>query len=272
MNVTLYSLLTALVVSGIFSLLLVLLSFQTTWIMKLGLRPLCVLLLLAGLRMWLPVEIPFARPVELELELEKGSAWLSRPLWGELSLGEGLAFLWLLGILLLLGRLFAGWKTHQKQMEAWEEAPEEVMQLFHRCIPRGKGNVCIARDIKAPYISGFFTPTIALPPVRWPEEDLRLILLHEWQHFCNRDQWIKLVFYGFCCVFWWNPVMWLLKRQLDQLLELRCDFKVLEELPEEERDSYYEMLLRTYRAIRTTGPEKQQKKEENLGPGSIGIE
>ena len=66
--------------------------------------------------------------------------------------------------------------------------------------------------------------------------------------------------------------MWLLKRQLDQLLELRCDFKVLEKLPEEERDSYYEMLLRTYRAIRTTGPEKQQKKEENLGPGSIGIE
>ena len=64
--------------------------------MKLGLWPLCVLLLLAGLRMWL------------------------------------------LGILLLLGRLFAGWKTHQKQMEAWEEAPEEVMQLFHRCIPRGK--------------------------------------------------------------------------------------------------------------------------------------
>ena len=254
MNVTLYSLLTALVVSGIFSLLLVLLSFQTTWIMKLGLWPLCVLLLLAGLRMWLPVEMPFARPVELELE--KGSAWLSRPLWGELSLGEGLAFLWLLGILLLLGCLFAGWKTHQKQMEAWEEAPEEVMQLFHRCIPRGKGNVCIARDIKAPYISGFFTPIIALPPVRWPEEDLRLILLHEWQHFCDRDQWIKLVFYGFCCVFWWNPVMWLLKRQLDQLLELRCDFKVLEKLPEEERDSYYEMLLRTYRAIRTTEPGK----------------
>lgn len=136
MNVTLYSLLTALVVSGIFSLLLVLLSFQTTWIMKLGLWPLCVLLLLAGLRMWLPVEMPFARPVELELE--KGSAWLSRPLWGELSLGEGLAFLWLLGILLLLGRLFAGWKKYQKQMEAWEEAPEEVMQLFHRSIPRGK--------------------------------------------------------------------------------------------------------------------------------------
>lgn len=134
MNVTLYSLLTALVVSGIFSLLLVLLSFQTTWIMKLGLWPLCVLLLLAGLRMWLPVEMPFARPVELELE--NGSAWLSRPLWGELSLGEGLAFLWLLGILLLLGRLFAGWKTHQKQMEAWEEAPEEERDSYYEMLLR----------------------------------------------------------------------------------------------------------------------------------------
>ena len=68
MNVTLSSLLTALVVSGVLSLLLILLSFQTTWVMKLGLWPLCFLLLLAGLRMWLPVEVPFAKQVEVELE------------------------------------------------------------------------------------------------------------------------------------------------------------------------------------------------------------
>ncbi len=259
MNVTLSSLLTALVVSGILSLLLFLLSFQTTWVMKLGL---CFLLLLAGLRMWLPVEVPFAKPVKLELE--KSSAWLSQPLWGELSLGEGLAFLWLLGILFLLGRLFVGFRQHQRQMETWEKAPEEVMQLFRRCIPQGKGDIRIARDIKALYVSGFFTPIIVLPPARWGEEDLRLILLHEWQHFCNGDQWIKLVFYGFCCVFWWNPVMWLLKWQLDQLLELRCDFKVLEKLPEEKRDSYYEMLLRTYRAIRTAQPEKVEGGRRNF--------
>ena len=104
MNVTLYSLLTALVVSGIFSLLLVLLSFQTTWIMKLGLWPLCVLLFLAGLRMWLPVEMPFARPVELELE--KGSAWLSRPLWGEVPLpGRGTGFFVAAGYSLFAGPL-----------------------------------------------------------------------------------------------------------------------------------------------------------------------
>lgn len=262
MNVTLSSLLTALVVSGVLSLLLILLSFQTTWVMKLGLWPLCFLLLLAGLRMWLPVELPFAKQVEVELE--KSGAWLGRTLWGELSLGEGLALLWLLGALFLLGRLFAGFRRHQKQMETWEKGPEEVMQLFRRCIPQGKGDIRVAEDIKAPYVSGFFTPTIGLPPVHWRKEDLRLILLHEWQHFCNRDQWIKLMFYGFCCVFWWNPVMWLLKRQLDQLLELRCDFKVLEKLPEEERDSYYEMLLRTYRAMQGNAPAKDRGRKIGL--------
>ena len=173
MNVTLYSLLTALVVSGVLSLLLILLSFQTTWVMKLGLWPLCFLLLLAGLRMWLPVELPFAKQVEVELE--KSGAWLGRTLWGELSLGEGVALLWLLGALFLLGRLFAGFRRHQKQMETWEKAPEEVMQLFRRCIPQGKGDIRVAEDIEAPYISGFFTPTIGLPPVHWRKEDLRLI-------------------------------------------------------------------------------------------------
>ena len=64
--------------------------------------------------------------------------------------------------------------------------------------------------------------------------------------------------------------MWLLKRQLDQLLELRCNFKVLEKLPEEERDSYYEMLLRTYRAIRTTGPGKAAEEGSTASFGRTG--
>ena len=79
---------------------------------------------------------------------------------------------------------------------------------------------------------------------------LHLILLHEWQHFRNRDQWSKLLCYLLCCVFWWNPFLWLLKNKMDQLLELRCDFSVLEKIDTFQQDDYYEMLLGTYRAAR----------------------
>ena len=61
---------------------------------------------------------------------------------------------------------------------------------------------------------------------------------HELCHFLSRDLWIKAGFQAIGCVLWWNPVMPVLKRSVEQLLELRCDRKVCRQLSEEKQLFY----------------------------------
>ena len=44
-------------------------------------------------------------------------------------------------------------------------------------------------------------------------------------------------------VHWFNPVMWLMVRQVDRDIELACDEMALTVLPEEERLAYGETIL-----------------------------
>ena len=48
--------------------------------------------------------------------------------------------------------------------------------------------------------------------------------------------------YLLCCMFWWNPFLWLLKNKMDQLLELRCYFSVLEKIDTVQQDDYLDIV------------------------------
>lgn len=47
----------------------------------------------------------------------------------------------------------------------------------------------------------------------------------------------------YCCVYWWNPLAYLLKKDLDFCLELQCDRRVTKNLNESDRASYCKVLL-----------------------------
>ena len=80
---------------------------------------------------------------------------------------------------------------------------------------------------KVPYVVGFIRPVIFIPAKGISDHQLKLILMHEWQHFKNRDQWKKTAIKILTCLFWWNPFVYLLRFEVEQILELNCDRKVL---------------------------------------------
>lgn len=93
-----------------------------------------------------------------------------------------------------------------------------------------------------PYIAGFFRPIIFLPEHLNSIDELKYILMHEWQHFKSKDQWKKLFVNLLTCFFWWNPLIYLFRFDVEQMLELNCDYKVLKQLSPKERDHYLWML------------------------------
>lgn len=77
-----------------------------------------------------------------------------------------------------------------------------------------------------------------------PEQQLRLVLLHEIEHIrLNHIRYKTIIVAVLTTFYWWNPVLWLAYRLTCRDMELACDEAVLEELKPEERREYARTLV-----------------------------
>lgn len=113
----------------------------------------------------------------------------------------------------------------------------------------GPVRLVAAERASAAYQTGFFRPYILLPAESggFSDGDLRNMLRHELCHFLSGDLWIKTGLRAAGCVLWWYPVMPGLCRDVEQLLELRCDRRACRGLDEAGRLRYLDTLLRLLR-------------------------
>lgn len=91
--------------------------------------------------------------------------------------------------------------------------------------------------IQSPMLVGFFTPTIIIPNADLQLDEAQMILAHELVHFKHRALWRKLLAVILQTVYWFNPVVYLIKRDLDRLAETSCDEQVVCRMNQAERKS-----------------------------------
>ena len=97
--------------------------------------------------------------------------------------------------------------------------------------------------IESPYGLGIFRRMILLPNLDYSDEELYYILKHEYTHFLSYDILMKQVVMIFCMLFWWNPAVYLLKRDFDQAVEIKCDTFVTKKMSKAERTAYLKAIL-----------------------------
>ena len=61
---------------------------------------------------------------------------------------------------------------------------------------------------------------------------LAMILAHELAHLRRRDHWVRAVELIVSTVYWWNPLVWVIRRQIHQAEDLCCDAWVRWAFPE----------------------------------------
>lgn len=128
-----------------------------------------------------------------------------------------------------------------KQCDGYDiEEREHVQEVAERlCIPCP---VLVTPSTEIPYVAGIFRYKIYIPDVELPEEELEFILAHEGQHVRSHDALIKLVFGIMSALMWWNPIAHWSRREINALLELRCDARVTKDMDELKRVRYAVML------------------------------
>ena len=99
--------------------------------------------------------------------------------------------------------------------------------------------------LSTPMITGILHPCIFLPDVNLSEEELTFILKHETSHYFHGDLLIKSVIEILTVIYWWNPFIYLLEKQVSKALEIHTDMRITKNLSELEQICYLECLVNT---------------------------
>ena len=94
-------------------------------------------------------------------------------------------------------------------------------------------------------------PTIVLPMrllCQLDDQSSALILAHELAHLRRRDHWVRAVELIVSTVYWWNPLVWVIRRQIHQAEDLCCDAWVRWAFPDCTK-RYAEVVLKTAESL-----------------------
>lgn len=164
---------------------------------------------------------------------------------------------WLLGSLAILVFLIKKF-TEMRKANRWggkKVVPDWFELILIQCARRLNlqviPNVVITKKVNSPAIFGMIRPVLLLPTGFFHEtskKDTENILLHELAHIKRRDLLVKEFETFLTIIYWFNPLFWGVKKQLQHLRELCCDSTVASIL-QKKVEGYRSTLLATARRL-----------------------
>ena len=98
--------------------------------------------------------------------------------------------------------------------------------------------------------TGLFKPVIWIDHAHTSADAIRTVLLHEITHIKQRDPlWLWFIIF-MQHIFWWNPLIWFFSQRARQLIELSCDERCKQQLPEDDyHDNLIEIILKDHNQV-----------------------
>lgn len=115
------------------------------------------------------------------------------------------------------------------------------------------------KNIQEPFVTNPFKPTIYLPNINYTKEELEFILLHEERHVINKDLYIKILIQILIILYWWFPLIYVIRNIIDYILELRVDYQVTKNFEEKIKNQYLLALVTVTKKISETTHIKRYK-------------
>lgn len=183
------------------------------------------------------------------VSIERLSAfWRHNATWISWALGT----VWILGTLIWCSyQLWLAWGFQRRIVHA-TPAPARLVWEAER-LARSMGLTTVPRivlvpDVVSPMLCSIGSRTRLVLPQALLEslndEAGRTLLTHELAHYARGDHWVRLLEILATALFWWHPVVWWARRQIEVSEEECCDAWVVGEFPNGSR-TYAEALLAT---------------------------
>ena len=161
-----------------------------------------------------------------------------------------LAIVWLIGSILKTLYLLLNDQRFKQKLKRFSQpvTDSETLHCFHsiqqKCKLSTKTHLYRCSFIQSPMAVGLIHPVIYFPTREYKSEEQKLLLEHECIHIKRKDYLPKLLTFLVCSIHWFNPLVSVMARKLNELCEITCDEVVLRNSTKEERFYYSHLLLK----------------------------
>ena len=152
---------------------------------------------------------------------------------------------WLVCAILFAAYFVIGYACMVRRFRGTRLAPQpSIDALLDRFRFSRDPRICVSNSRRAPLTFGVFRPTVLLPedlPIG--DAQFQLVLAHELAHIRRKDCLRKLLLTVCLCLYWWNPLVWMMVWLANRDMELACDEAVLRALGPDCKKAYALTLL-----------------------------
>lgn len=236
------------------------LQFQSTFLIN-GNRLFYIIIAIILLRMAIPINFPFTYSIYSTEFLPKIIGFLYLPIFNSDILVQDLLYLiWMIGAgIQLLRYLIRKIKFNRIVRVFSVPDTSDYSYLYDIAHDYSKEPVTISilPYSISPGIMGLFKPVLILPEViDFSDQELRFIFAHEFHHYQKHDLWLLLLTDIVCCIHWWNPLVYLMRRWFSLSMEVVNDQIIMKNEKQDIRLNYAAFILQL-------SPKIQNKKLTN---------
>lgn len=103
--------------------------------------------------------------------------------------------------------------------------------------------IVVNPSVRIPFLIGLVHPIIVLPQIAFTKQELYYIYFHEACHYHFKDLWIRFTGEILCSLYWWNPFIYMLRKNMISYQELRVDTYITRHTSELQQYEYIKCLI-----------------------------
>lgn len=219
------------------------------------------------LRMMVPVNFPFTKTIySSKLLIGLGNIVYAN-VYGdrEILVSDLLLWLWISVAVILLIRYFHKRLKVRQCLEQYIIKDIETKEYYESFLKQAKiknVRIAIIPEGRQSAIFGVIRPIMILPDAVLEEKTVAYMIQHEIKHYANYDLWLKFLVDLLVVIHWWNPIVYMMRKELSLAFELSNDYMVTKDMSELGKIEYAETLVQAAKLM-----SNQQAYDLNLTGG-----
>ncbi|MDE7321664.1 MAG: M56 family metallopeptidase [Lachnospiraceae bacterium] len=168
--------------------------------------------------------------------------------FGRVQITNSAVYIFVVGVI-VVGLILYGFQIYRYLLVRYyirhsvnEVEDKKSTKVIHDCVSAFKMTKYVrvyrCKYIDSPFTIGILRSIIALPDTEWSESDLALAMKHELTHIRHRDNLIKMLALGVIALNFYNPLVYFVLFEWNNVVEQACDRKVILGLTEDEAFQY----------------------------------